>query len=95
MENEVVRVRKPKGNEVLGIIESMLGASKFAVRCQDNKMRICRLPGRLKKTVWIRTGYVVLVEPWKIQGEQRGDIIWSYTRAQADWLKRKGMLKNL
>lgn len=90
---EEIRVRMPRGVEVLGIVESSLGAGKMRVRCQDDKMRICRVPGRLKKRLWIKEGEAVLVEPWKIQGEKFGDIIWRYTPSQAGWLKRKNILK--
>jgi len=90
---EIERVRTPREGEVLGIVEATLGANKFNVRCQDEKMRICRVPGRFKKRMWIKVGDIVLVEPWEIQGDIRGDIIWRYTNTQADWLRRRGILK--
>ena len=43
------RVRLPKGNEVFGIVEQRLGASRMRVKCLDGKTRICRIPGRLKR----------------------------------------------
>lgn len=91
--SEHVRVRLPRGNEVLGIIEEMLGGSRFRVACQDGKLRMCRIPGRSKRRVWIRMGNTVLIKPWDIEPDEKGDIIWSYTRVQADWLRRKGFVK--
>jgi len=35
---------------------------------------------------------VVLVKPWELQGDSKGDIIFKYTKAQAGWLRRKGYL---
>ncbi len=93
MEEQIQRVRTPRGKEVLGIIESLLGANKLRVRCQDDKIRICRIPGKLRKRVWMRENDVIIVEPWEIQGEKFGDAIWKYTPAQAEWLRRKGILK--
>jgi translation initiation factor 1A len=87
------RIKTPRGREVLGIVESMLGANKLRVRCQDNKIRICRIPGRLRKRIWMKEGDVVLVEPWSIQGDKSGDIVYKYNPTQASWLRRKGILK--
>jgi len=92
---EITRTRIPKENEVLGFVELMLGAGKLRVICEDGKTRICRIPGRLRKRVWIRVNDVVLVQPWKVQSDERGDVIHKYTPTQASWLKRKGYIKNL
>ena len=93
MEAETIRVRTPRGNEVLGDVIEILGGSRFRVDCKDGKERICRIPGRLRRRARIRMGYVVLIKPWDIQGDERGDIIWSYRPAQVDWLIRRGFLK--
>ena len=65
MENqeEVIRVRIPKKdqNEILGVIEQMLGASRVRVRCVDGKVRMGRIPGKLKRKIWIKEGDVVIV----------------------------------
>lgn len=92
-EGQEMRVRTPRGREVLGIIESMLGSNKLRVRCQDNRIRLCRIPGKMRKRIWMREGDVVLVEPWSIQGDKSGDIVYKYNPTQASWLRRKGILK--
>ncbi len=94
-ELEIARIRLPREGEVLGSVEMMLGGDKLKVFCDDGKIRICRIPGRLRKTVWIGAGDLVLVQPWKVQSDQRGDIIFRYTPTQANWLKRKGFVKNI
>ncbi|MCD6557994.1 MAG: translation initiation factor eIF-1A [Candidatus Aenigmarchaeota archaeon] len=93
MENEYVRVRMPKGKQVIGIVETMLGAGKFRVKCTDLKIRICRIPGKFRRRMWVRQSDVVLVEPWEIQGDERGDIVWKYTKTQAEWLRKRGMIE--
>lgn len=92
-EQQVFRVRLPRGNEVLGILEQRMGANHMLIRCMDGKSRNCRVPGRMKRRLWLREGDVVLVEPWELGGEERGDIIWKYNPAEVDWLRRKGFLK--
>jgi len=92
-EGEFIRVRTPRHGEVLGMVESMLGANKLRIRCQDDKIRICRIPGRLRKRLWMKEGDVVIVKIWDIQGEKFGDVIWKYTPTQVMWLRRRGILK--
>jgi len=92
MEEQIEKVRIPRSDEVLGVIESLLGTNKLRVRCQDNKIRLGRIPGKLRRRVWMKMGDIVLVKPWDIQGDIKGDVIWRYTGTQASWLKRKGIL---
>ena len=62
------------------------------VVCLDGKTRNCRVPGRLKRALWLRPGDVVIVEPWELDKE-KGDIIFKYKPNQVEWLKNKGYLK--
>jgi translation initiation factor 1A len=94
-EQEFIRVKIPQRGEILGIVKSNLGGSRFEVKCIDGFTRVCRIPGKIKKKIWIRTGDLVLIEPWTVQSNERGDIAWMYTKAQAIWLERKGYVKNL
>lgn len=92
---EVVRVRVPRGKEVLGKVDQRVGANRMIVSCYDGKKRNCRVPGRMKRKLWIRPGNIILVEPWEFEGDKKGDIIWSYTPAQISWLERKGFIKGI
>ncbi len=87
------RVRIPKGREVLGILESRLGACRMMVKCLDGKSRVCRIPGRFKRGLWLREGDVVIVEPWEFQSDEKGDITYKYSLAAIEWLRKKGFLK--
>lgn len=89
----VVRVKLPRDKEILGTVEQRLGASRMRIRCFDGKTRICRIPGRLKRHLWVRAGDIVLVEPWELSGDTKGDILYKYRHAQVDILKKKGLLK--
>ena len=89
----VVRVKLPRDKEILGTVEQRLGASRMRIRCFDGKTRICRIPGRLKRHLWVRAGDIVLVEPWELGGDTKGDILYKYRHVQVDILKKKGLLK--
>ncbi|MAG53059.1 MAG: translation initiation factor eIF-1A [Nanoarchaeota archaeon] len=95
IQQEISRVKLPKGKQSLGIVDQRLGASRMRVRCLDSKARICRIPGRLKRRLWVREGDLVLVEPWEFEGDEKGDVIFKYRPSQVDWLKKKGYLKKL
>jgi len=62
-------------------------------KCVDGQARLCRIRGKMKRRVWVRDGDIVIVAPWDFQSDTRGDIIWRYTGAQAEELKRSGELQ--
>lgn len=92
---EIRRVRLPRGNQTFGIVERRLGGSRMRVICLDGKNRICRIPGRLKRRLWVREGDILLIQPWEFTGDEKGDILFKYRYSQIDWLKQKGYLKKL
>jgi len=91
-EEELSEMVLPSANDILGIAVKLLGFDRVLVKCQDGHERLCRIRGKMKRRVWIREGDVVLVSPWDFQSDKRGDLIWRYTRAQAEVLRRKGYL---
>ena len=91
-EEELSELVLPSPNDVLGVAVKLLGFDRVLVRCQDGHERLCRIRGKMKRRVWIREGDVVLVSPWDFQSDKRGDVIWRYTHAQAEWLRKNGYL---
>jgi translation initiation factor 1A len=89
-EQELNRVVLPSVNDVLGVAVKLLGFDRVLVKCQDGHERLCRIRGKMKRRVWIREGDIVLVSPWDFQSDKRGDLIWRYTKAQAEQLRREG-----
>ena len=83
----------PETTDVFGVATKLLGNDRVFVKCQDGRERVCRIRGKMKRRVWIRLNDIVLVSPWDFQSDQRGDIIWRYTRGQSDYLRRRGLLK--
>jgi translation initiation factor 1A len=88
-----IRVRFPRAGEVLGVIEQLHGYAKMTVKCVDGKARMCRVPGRLTRTLWVRERDIVLVKPWELTPDTKADVIYKYKRNQAEVLYRKGFLK--
>ena len=44
----------------------------------------------------IHENNVVIIEPWELGGDTKGDIIYKYRgKAEVDFLKKKGYLKNI
>ncbi|MDD5417925.1 MAG: translation initiation factor eIF-1A [Candidatus Nanoarchaeia archaeon] len=94
-EGELIRVKLPRGKQVIGFVEGNVGFCNFKARCTDDKVRLCRIPGKLKRNMWIRENNIVLVEPWPVQSDERGDIIYKYRDNEVYWLKKNGHLKAL
>jgi len=65
------------------------------VKCADGHVRLCRIRGKMKRRVWVRDGDIVIVAPWDFQSESRGDIVWRYTEAQAEELKKRELLRGV
>ena len=88
-----VRVRIPqlRQGEVFGIADQLLGASRIKVMCSDGKSRLGRIPGKMKKRMWIREGDLVVVRPWEFQNE-KCDILHRYTKTEASYLSRRGVV---
>jgi translation initiation factor 1A len=91
-EPSVTRAPLPKGREVIGIIEQRYGGNKMKVNCLDEKERLGRVPGRLKRALWLRPGDVIIIEPWELD-DKKGDILLKYKPSQIAWLKKNGYLE--
>jgi translation initiation factor 1A len=89
---KVTRVKLPRGKEVLGIIEQRLGGNKMMVDCLDGKSRNCRVPGRLKRKLWLRPNDIVIIEPWELDNN-KGDVLFKYRPNQVAWLRKNGYLQ--
>jgi translation initiation factor 1A len=89
-EEEFARLRLPRKGEVFGVAEQMVGFDRLRVRCKDGHTRMCRIPGKLRKRLWVRQGDVVIIRPWEVQSDEKGDLVYRYTRTQLYWLQKKG-----
>ncbi|MEM3791223.1 MAG: translation initiation factor eIF-1A [Candidatus Micrarchaeaceae archaeon] len=80
----------PGKGDVVGVVTKSLGATNFLVLCSDDKERKCTIPGKLKRSFWIKEGDIVLVKPWVVQSDERGDIIWRYSLGDKEKLLENG-----
>jgi len=92
---EISRIKLPWKSQSFGVVEQRLGGSRMRVKCLDGNNRICRIPGRLKRSLWVRESDIVIIEPWELGGHEKGDVVYKYTKAQTQFLRRKGHLKAL
>jgi len=91
-EPKIKRAKLPRDKEIIGIIEQRLGGNKMQVACLDGKSRICRVPGRLRRKLWLRPADVVIIELWELDKE-KGDVLYKYRDNEINWLKANGYLK--
>ena len=88
-------LKLPSQGEVIGKVSRIAGATKFFVRCTDDAERLCTIPGRLRRAFWIKEGDIVIVRPWVVQTNERGDIIWRYSLLDIGKLRERNMLKGI
>jgi translation initiation factor 1A len=55
---------------------------------------MARIPGKMKKRMWIREGDLIIIRPWSFQDE-KADVVWRYTKTQASYLSRKKMIPDI
>ncbi len=70
-----------------------MGGGRLMVQCKDGKERLCRIPGKIRRNIWVRDGDIVILVPWEIGGEKKADIVWRYNKMQAENLRRQGYIK--
>ena len=91
-ESELKEMKLPEEYELLGRVIKLLGSDHVLVKCTDDKTRMGRIRGKLKRKIWIRDNDVVTIAPWDFKADEKGDITWRYTLSQVDWLKDNGHL---
>lgn len=94
-EGEKSKIREPEADQVIGKVIELLGADRLRVKCEDGNERIVRIPGRLKKRIWVRRGDIILVDPWDIETEEKGDMAWRYDKNKIPILKKKGLIERI
>ena len=92
----VNRYRMPdhRNREMFAIADELMGASKLRVMCEDGKSRMARIPGKMKRRMWIKPGDLVIVKPWDFQ-DDKADVKYRYVRTQATNLSRRKKIPEL
>ena len=89
-----IRIRMPKNGEFIGVILQRLGGNRMEVLTTDGKTRNCRVPGRFKRSLWLRPKDTVLIQPWP-DDNSKGDIIFKYNSSAIIQLRKRGLLDSL
>jgi translation initiation factor 1A len=89
------RIRTPKRHEgeMFAMVVEQKGGSRMIVQCEDGKERLGRIPGRVRKRLWIKDGDYIIIKPWVVEADEKCDLEYRYTPVQADSLKRKGIIR--
>ena len=92
-EEEFVRVRvpNPRNKEMFGVADQLVGGSRIKVNCEDGRARLGRIPGKMKRRMWIRTGDLLIIKPWDIQ-DDKCDILYRYMRTQSIHLSKRNLI---
>lgn len=94
-EEGIIEQRVPLPNrhngEMLAVVEQHLGGGRLKVVCEDKKVRLARIPGKIKKRRWINTGGLIIVKPWDFQTD-KADVVYRYTPTQVTNLSRKNCI---
>ncbi len=82
---------KPRG-EMFAIVTDITGGSRMKAFCEDDKHRMVRIPGRLKKKMWCRVNDIIIIKKWTVQSDEKGDLVYRYRPTEREVLKRKGLV---
>lgn len=92
----VNRYRMPdtRNREMFAIADQLMGASKIKVMCEDGKSRMARIPGKMKRRMWIKPGDLMIIKPWDFQ-DDKADVVYRYVRTQSTNLSRRKKIPEL
>lgn len=85
------RARLPRQGQMVGTVIQRLGGNRMDILCSDGKTRNCRVPGRYKRSLWLRINDVVMIELWEHDAE-KGDVIYKYNSSEVNQLRKRGLL---
>ena len=90
MAPEVMRAHQPGLGEIFGVVVKILGGNHLEVIADDGKRRVIRIPGKMNRRKWVRTGDLVLIEPWYgLNEDDKGDLKYGYQKNEY-----RGLFKN-
>ena len=72
------KLKLPRKDEQFAVVVEMSGGSRMQPLCADNKTRMIRIGGKLKKRMWCRENDLIIIKPWVIQSDQKADLVYRY-----------------
>ncbi len=76
---------------MLCVIQRNIGAGFLEVYCTDNEVYKARIPGKMRRRVWMREGDVVLFLPWGTP-DRKGEVVYRYERDEVKKLIEMGLI---
>lgn len=95
---ELVLIDQNDHDQVYGMIITRLGGKYASVYCNDDKLRVCYISGKIQRKKWFRKGSYVIIS---LRNEltptekTKGDIIHVYNEIDEKDLERRGIIKTL
>ena len=89
--NQSSKVRYPKDDEFIGMVEKRLGGNRVRIRKNDGSEILAVIPGRMKKFLWIREENIVLLKPWQIE-KTKCDLIYKFKPNEIRKLEKEGYI---
>ena len=84
------KLRLPHKDEQFAVVVEMSGGSRMKALCADNKTRMIRIGGKLKRRMWCRENDLIIVKPWSIQSDIKADLVYRYLPTE-----RKNIMKKV
>ena len=79
-----------EGTVICGVIRH-LGGDFLLAKCLDGVDRKIRIPGKMRRRVWISEGDIILVGVWDFSPE-RGEVLHKYSRSEVAKLLERNVL---
>jgi len=76
---------------ILCVVQRLIGAGYVEVLCTDNETYMARIPGKMRRKVWIKEGDVILFLPWGTR-DKKGDVVHRYEREEVKFLLDSGLI---
>lgn len=83
-----VRLPDRERGELFAVAEQRMGAGRIKIVCEDHVARMGRIRGKMKRRRWIRSGDLLVVQPWEFQDE-KADIVYRYSPTERSHLARQ------
>ena len=76
---------------MLCVVQRIIGAGFLEALCVDGEVYKARIPGKMRRRVWIREGDVILFLPWGTP-DMKGEVVYRYMRDEVKKLLDMGVL---
>ncbi len=76
---------------MLCVVVQNVGAGFLKVYCTDGEHYMARIPGTMRRRVWIREGDVILFLPWGTR-DMKGEVVYRYVKDEVRKLIEMGLI---